>query len=363
MIAELAANLRDCYANPSSVHRLGQQAEKLLGDSKCRIAVQLGCDKNELILTSGGSESINLAIKGYLAANPRMGSRVISSLGEHAATRETLNYLVKQGCQAEELTLTSDGRVDLSALAKSLEKPAAMISLIHVSNETGAVNDVAEIVRLRNQLQPATVIHLDAVQTIGRQALHFQHMGAEMLSGAGHKIGAPKGIGWLLVKQGLRLAPQIHGGGQQQGLRAGTENPPLAAALATALELSCQDRQDREHTVRALRQQLLADLTAAAIDFTVLSPADGVPQILLIAFHGLRGETLLHALEAKSIFISTGAACSSRQKKSNPSLKAMQIPDKIADCAVRISLSHINSADEIRQTAQAISESCRWLIH
>lgn len=362
VIKGLTESLSLQYANPSSVHRLGQSANKLLNESKSQIARLLGCQKNELTLTSGGSESINLAIKGYLAANPRQAKRIISSQGEHAATTESLSWLRQQGYEIEELALQPDGRVNMQLLAQALSRPAALITLIHVSNETGAVNDIAEIVRLRNSLQPETAIHLDAVQTLGRQPLDFEKFGVEMLSGSGHKIGAPKSIGWLMVKKGIRLLPQIHGGGQQHGLRSGTENPPLAAALALAVQLTCQDAESRESVVRSLRQLLLSELTAGKVDYQVLSPHNGVPQILLLAFPGLRGETLLHALEAKSIYISTGAACSSHNKKANRVLKSMGIPDKTADCAVRISLAAINTPDEIKATAQAIIESCRWLI-
>ena len=361
VIKGLTESLAFQFANPSSIHRLGQSANKLLNNSKKQIAELLGCQKNELTLTSGGSESINLAIKGYLAANPRQTKRIISSQGEHAATTESLSWLRQQGCEIDELPLQTDGRVNLEMLAQALARPAAMISLIHVSNETGAVNDIAEIVRLRNSLQPETVIHLDAVQTLGRQPLNFAKLGVEMLSGSGHKIGAPKSIGWLLVKKGTRLTPQIHGGGQQV-LRSGTENPPLAAALALAIQLTCQDTDNRQAVVRGLRELLLSELTAGNVDFQILSPQDGVPQILLLAFPGLRGETLLHALEAKSIYISTGAACSSHNKKANRVLQSMGIPDKTAECAVRISLAAINTPDEITTAAQAIIDSCRWLI-
>lgn len=362
MVEQLSANLTDYFANPSSAHRLGQAAEKKLTDSKQKIAALLGCHKNELLLTSGGSESINLAIKGYLAANPRQVQRVISSQGEHAATAESLAFLRQQGFTCEEIPLMSDGCVDLSALARAMQQPAALLSLIHVSNETGAVNNLTEIVRLRNQLQPQMAIHLDAVQTLGRQSLDFHQMGVELLSGSGHKVGAPKGIGFLLVKQGIRLQPMIHGGGQQRGLRAGTENPPLSAALAMAIELTTAGSLQKDTRVRSLRNRLLNGLQQEQVEYQILSPDKGVPHILLISFPGLRGETLLHALEAQEIYISTGAACSSKQKKANRILLAMGVPAKLADCAVRISLAASNSEQEIDETSKVIGEICRWLI-
>ena len=357
-----ASQLRKSFANPSSMHRLGRQAEKSLDDSCQQLAAALGCQHDELILTSGGSESINLAIKGFAGANPRLGNRIVTSCGEHAATVETLKYLRLHGFEVVEVPLLPSGRIDLKILAEALAKPTALISLIHVSNETGSVNPVEAVVRLRNQLQPAAAIHLDAVQSVGRLPVNFQQMGIDLLSGSGHKVGAPKGIGWLIVRQGTRLTPQIHGGGQQHGLRSGTENPPLTAAMALAVKLTAGDLAEKTLIVNSLRLQLLAALSGAGVSYDVLSPADGVPHILAIAFPGLRGETLLHALEAREIYVSTGSACSSRKKKHNPVLRAMGVPDHLAACAIRISLSARNTPEEIVQAAQAIAESCRNLI-
>ncbi len=358
----LTSELALHYANPSSLHRQGQAAASSLEASRQQIAAALGCRKQELLLTSGGSESINTAIKGFVAANPRLGKRIITSRGEHAATVQTLDYLKQQGYEIEELPLRPSGSVDLDALQTALQRPAALISLIHVSNETGAVNDAAAIVRLRNQYQPNTAIHLDAVQTLGRQPLHFQRLGVDLLSGSGHKVGAPKGIGWLLVRQGVRLTPLIHGGGQQQGLRAGTENAPLAAALALAIQLTMQNATGREAEVRELRRLFLQELDAASQPYALISPDDGVPQILTIAFPGLRGETMLHALEARDICVSTGSACSSHRRKANTVLQAMGVPDQLAECAIRISLAASNTPDEIRIAARAIQDSWRRLV-
>ena len=361
VISRLTLELEQYYANPSSVHRLGRAAEKLIVRSCALIAKTLSCQPDEILLTSGGSESINLAVKGFVEANPRQGKRIITSRGEHAATSSTMAWLHQQGYEIVELPLESNGCVNMKALAGALQQPAALISLIHVSNETGAVNDVSEITRLRDQLQPVTAIHLDAVQTTGRLPLSFRNMGVDLLSGSGHKIGAPKGIGWLLVRHGVRLAPQIHGGGQQRGLRSGTENPPMADALAMAIQMAAINLDQKDKHVRDLRSRLLDDLTAQKINYKILSPENGVPHILMIAFPGLRGETLLHALEECEIYVSTGAACSSRRNNTNPVLKAMGVPAAISDCTIRISLNRENTLEEMHETALAIAESCRRL--
>ena len=356
-VACLCDALTANFANPSSIHKLGQEASGLLKRARADCAAQLGCDPLNLLLTSGGTESINLAIKGYVAANPRAGKRIITSLGEHAATAETLNYLEKQGYDIVRLPLTKAGTVDLDQLAAALEQPAALISLIHVSNETGAVNSADEIVRLRNTSGSQPAIHLDAVQTAGKLPFDFARSGVDMISGSGHKVGAPKGIGWLVRRANIRLQPQIHGGGQQDGLRSGTENPPMAAALAVALAESVQDLPAKSAFVRCLRRLFLDDLRQSGLEPAVLSPEDAVPHILALSFPGLRGETLLHALEARGISISTGSACSSRHsRRGNPVLRAMGVRDDWAACAVRISFSSANREEEIHLAALAVVE-------
>ncbi len=354
--------LKTIFANPSSMHRLGQTARKSLDNSRAAIAKVLGCQPNELILTSGGSESTNLAIKGFLDANPRLPRRVITSQGEHAATRETLLDLQRKGVEVVWLGLERNGTVDLESLAEALSEPASLISLIHVSNETGAVNDLNSIQKLRNRLQPACAIHIDAVQTLGKYPLDFRQAGVDLMSGSGHKLGAPKGIGWLQVRSKTRLAPILNGGGQQNGLRSGTENPPLTAALALACEIAAANQKDIEQHVSGLRQNFIRALSEKGVQYQVLSPQDGVPHILSIAFPGLRGETMLHALEDKAIYISTGSACASHKKERNHVLQAMGVDNAISECAVRISFSDLNTPEQIESAVFEISRICQWLI-
>ena len=362
VIACLAGALSEYYANPSSMHKLGRESARLLRQARADCAAVLGCQPEHLLLTSGGTESINLAIKGYVCANPRAGRRIITSLGEHAATRETLNSLEKQGYEIIRLPLLKEGTVDLASLEAAMTQPVALITLIHVSNETGAVNPISEIVRIRNQLGPATAIHFDTVQTTGKLDFHFGHSGVDMVSGSGHKIGAPKGIGWLIHGAKIRLEAQIQGGGQQDGLRSGTENPPMVMTLAYALDEAVSRLPEKIQETTWLRRCFLDDLQQAGLEHVVLSPQTGVPHILAVSFPGLRGETLLHALEARDISISTGSACSSRQsRKGNSVLRAMGISDVIAACAVRISFAAANQENEIHTAAQAIAEICHHL--
>ena len=347
--------LHDIYANPASIHGLGLEAEKQLTASRREIMKVTGQQSGQLVFTSGGSEAINLAIKGYLEAHKRLPKRLLTTAGEHAAVYETFKYYEQRGYTLEWLPLQSDGTLALEALEKALHEPAALLSYIHVSNETGAVNPIQEIIRLKNKLQPDLVVHADAVQAFGKTDFQFDQLGLDLASGSGHKLGAPKGIGWLAIRSGLRLQPQIHGGGQQDGLRSGTENPPMAAALAQALTLAYDRLPDQTKHCRHLRQLLLSLLTNANLTYQVVAESTAVPQILTMSFPGLRAETLVHALESKNIYVSSGSACSSKsRRRGNRVLQAMGLSQTVSDSAIRISLADTNTEAEIRQTAQAL---------
>lgn len=353
--------LTDQFANPASLHRLGLAAEKSLTASRQELARVCQCQPNEIVWTSGGTESINLALKGFCEQNPRLGGKIIISAGEHAATRESAAWLGRHGYSVVVLPLLANGQVSLDALADALDDQTALISLLHVNNETGAVNPIADVAQLRNRRRPAAAIHVDAVQTLGKQPLLFSDWGVDLVSGSGHKFAAPKGIGWLIQRQGIRLAAQLHGGGQQQNRRSGTENAALAATLALAAQQAAADWPARANTVRQLHDHFLAALDRLDIRYRRISPLDAVPQILCLAFPGLRGETMLHALESREIYVSTGSACSSQQKGPSPVLLAMGVSRPDADCSIRVSLAPDNTVAEMEQTAAAIADSLRWL--
>lgn len=361
VLAHYAAQMDTLFANPASLHRLGLAAEKSLATSRQTLARLFQCRADEVILTSGGTESINTAIKGFVEHNPRLGQKIITTAGEHAATRETLAWLAGRGYLIHTVPLLANGQLDLADLANAIDDQTALITLLHVNNETGAVNPLHEVARLRNLLRPQAAIHVDAVQTPGKRPLAFCDWGIDLLSGSGHKFAAPKGIGWLIQRQGIRLAPLLHGGGQQKNRRSGTENAALAAALAQAAELASDKLAAGCDAVATLRDTLLTALQARQIDFRLLSPPDAVPHILNLAFPGLRGETMLHALESQEIYVSTGSACSSHKKGPSPVLLAMGVSRSVAECSIRISLAPGNSAAEMEATAEAIAGNLRWL--
>lgn len=355
----ISQQLEAHYANPASIHEAGRAAGKQLQSDLAVMSGVLGCRPQELILTSGGTESINTALKGVLTRRSRLPHRLIISRGEHAAVRETAAWLEQQGVTVEQLPLTVRGTVDLGALELALQQPATLISLIHVSNESGAVNPIDQVVALRDRLQPEALLHLDAVQTIGKTPFRFAGSGVDLCSGSGHKIGAPKGVGWLIKHRRVRLDPLIHGGGQQNGFRSGTENPPLAAALAVALTESTHQLENQINAVRQLASRFLATIAENGILHRILSPELAAPHILCLAFAGLRGETLVNALSAAHIYISAGSACSSRKKDGNLALQAMGFDPETVRCAVRISFAATNTADEMDQAAAAVVSACR----
>ncbi|NLW10850.1 MAG: cysteine desulfurase [Clostridiaceae bacterium] len=349
-------------ANPASIHSAGFAARKAQASAINQLAKSFDCRPEELLITSGGSESINMAIKGALAANKRLGQRVLISEGEHSAVAETAKWLTSHGYIVETIGLSAEGIIDLKQLEQALKKPAAMLSLIYVNNETGAAAPVEEVVRLRNSLQPDMLIHVDGVQACGKLSWSFKRLGVDLFSGSGHKFGAPRGIGFLIHRYGIKIEPLIHGGGQQRGLRSGTENVPLVMTMARAAEIANNDLAQKTDYISGLKRQLLDRLTELGVSYMPLSPVNAVPGIVSLAVEGLRGETLLHALENNEIFVSTGSACSSKKREESAVLRAMKLPEDLIKGSIRISLSKSNTIEEIDTVAEAISQAVKWLV-
>lgn len=349
-------------ANPASIHSAGFAARKAQASAINQLAKSFDCRPEELLITSGGSESINMAIKGTLAANKRLGQRVLISEGEHSAVAETAKWLTSHGYIVETIGLSAEGIIDLEQLEQALKKPAAMLSLIYVNNETGAAAPVEEVVRLRNSLQPDMLIHVDGVQACGKLSWSFKRLGVDLFSGSGHKFGAPRGIGFLIHRYGIKIEPLIHGGGQQRGLRSGTENVPLVMTMARAAEIANNDLAQKTDYISGLKRQLLDRLTELGVSYMPLSPVNAVPGIVSLAVEGLRGETLLHALENNEIFVSTGSACSSKKREESAVLRAMKLPEDLIKGSIRISLSKSNTIEEIDTVAEAISQAVKWLV-
>ena len=344
----------ESFGNPGSLHRLGVLAEKDLNDSLDKISKLLSCKKDELFFTSCGSESVNTSILGYMHSNPRAGKKVISTKTEHKASLESLSKLEKEGYEVCYIPVLSDGKPDLAALSDAIDENTALLTFTHVNNETGSILPLKEIIEIRNKKNRNTKIHLDCVQSLGKLPISLSRMGIDMASFSGHKIHALKGFGLLYIKNGVRVSPLILGGGQQKGMRSGTQSAYLASAFALALEKATENIEENLSKMTTLRDRFAEELQELGAQ--ILSPSDALPYVLNVSFPSFQSETMLHCLEEKEIYVSTVSACSSKSKKISYVLSEMGIRREIAANAVRFSFSRFTTKEELDETICAIKE-------
>lgn len=342
------------FGNPGSLHRLGVLAERKLNDDTEKIAKLLSCKREELFFTSCGSESVNTSIMGYVHQNPRAGKKIISTKTEHKASLESLARLEKEGYEICYIPVLADGKPDLAALEEAIDENTALLTFTHVNNETGSILPLSEIVQIRNKKNRNTKIHLDCVQSLGKLPIALSRMGVDMASFSGHKIHALKGFGLLYIKSGVRVQPLIIGGGQQKGMRSGTQSPYLVSAFAMALEKATEHIEENLVRMTELRDGFASDLEKLGV--TVLSPKDALPYVLNVSFPSFQSETMLHCLEEKEIYVSTVSACSSKSKAVSYVLSEMGVKLELARNAVRFSFSRMNTKEEMDQAITAIKE-------
>jgi cysteine desulfurase len=353
IMAETAANT---YGNPSSLHRKGLEAEKLVTAAREAIAATLGAEPKEILFTSGGTESNNLAIKGYLDANPRKGKHIITTKTEHPSVLEVYKHLEGCGYTADYIGVDSAGKVDLKELKDKMTKDTALISMILVNNETGVIQQAAEIAAIRDEKAPQAAIHLDAVQAYGKMTILPSKSGIELMSLSSHKLHGPKGVGALYVSKRTRLKPILFGGGQEGLLRSGTENVPGIAGFGLAARLTYERLDSSRERAAALKSTFCGLLKESGLEYRINSPEDASPFIVNVAFDNLRAEVLLHHLEQKGIYVSTGSACSSHKNTRSHVLSAMEVPAGWIDGSIRFSFSGLNTIEEIRITVDALKE-------
>ncbi len=342
------------FGNPGSLHKLGTSADSLYKSCFERTAKGLGCTSEELYFTSCGTEGANTAIEGYLSRNKRSGNTIISTRTEHKCTLETLEKLSKEGYIVKYVSVNKDGKPDLAELETLIDENVALLCFTHVNNETGSILPLEEIVALKNKLNPNTAIYLDCVQSLGKLPINLKTMHVDMAIFSGHKIHSVKGVGALYVRKGIKIDPLIIGGGQQDGMRSGTQSIFLAEAFATALEEANSTRENAYTNVTEINKFLREELTKR--NATINSPEDALPFVLNVAFEGFQSETMLHCLETYDIFVSTVSACSSKAKKVSYVLTEMGIDRKIAANSVRLSFSRYNTLDEAKEFIAKIDE-------
>lgn len=343
------------FGNPSSLHRIGNEADALLQQSRKQIAQLLAVQPDEIFFTSGGTESDNWAIKGTAMEKFHAGKHMIASSVEHPAVSKSLEQLGKLGFEITYLPVDTDGIISVEELGKAIRKDTILVSVMAINNEVGSIQPIEAIGELLENY-PWVHFHVDAVQAVGECVPLIQHPRVDLLSLSAHKFHGPKGVGILYKKHGKRIAPLLTGGGQEAGMRSTTENVGGVAAMAKALRMTLENGASSREQEQLVRGKLFAALSEYE-DVRIFSPEDGAGHILCFAMKGVRGEVMVHAFESQDIFISTTSACSSKKKGTPYTLGSMGVPLSWSQCAVRISLSGENTQVE----ADAFIEHFRTL--
>lgn len=344
------------YGNPSSLHSMGLKAELLIKEARTSIAETLGVQADEIYFTSGGTESNNLAIAGYLEANVRKGKHIITSCIEHPSVLELVRNLERKGYTADYIKPDRSGKVDIFSLEKAIRSDTALVSIMYINNETGArqpVSEIGEIIRKKNR---NTIFHTDAVQAFGKVSINPAAQNISLMSVSSHKIHGPKGAGALYVNKTVKIKPVFFGGGQESGLRSGTQNVAGICGFGMASDLSYAHLESNSSHCRRLKKILTDGLLKSIENIVLISGDDSSDYILNVAFPGLKSEVLQHALEQQNIFVSTGSACHARHNTRSYVLTEMGHGNKTAEAAIRISFSVFNTEDEIRQTVRSLTE-------
>ncbi|MBR5614331.1 MAG: cysteine desulfurase [Clostridia bacterium] len=357
--AELAADIMyNLYGNPSSLHRKGIEAEKLIKRAREQIAETLKVSPAEIYFTSGGTESDNLAIMG--ACGMSRGKHILSTNIEHPAVLNTLHHLEKKGYTLELVPVKKNGIVDLERLSRMMRKDTALVTAMFVNNEIGTIEPVEKISRIVKSANPTSVFHIDAVQAYGKIPFTAASVNADLISLSSHKIHGPKGVGALYIKNKSKVAPILFGGGQQGNIRPGTENVPGIAAFGLAAEKACLAVVENGARMEFLKNRLRQGIVSRIDDVAVNTPLENsAPHILNVSFANVRSEVLLHSLETDGIYVSSGSACSSHKKGPSYVLTAIGTDRKMIDGSIRFSLSEFTTEEEIDYTIERVAENVK----
>lgn len=356
---KVAEVMKNNYGNPSSLHRLGIAAEKEVKAAAEALANALGVRPDEIFFTSGGTESNNIALRGAFRAS--RGRQIISTPVEHPATLNTLDYLEGESCHVDFVPVDGDGRVILSEFEKLLSADTAVVTAMLVNNEIGTIQPIPQMAKLIRSKAPNAVFHVDAVQGFCKVPCKARELGADMISISGHKIHGPKGVGALYVKRGTALSPIIFGGGQQHGIRPGTENVPGIAGLGTAAAHCFAKSAEAAVRMNELKERLKNNLIKNIDNIRVNTPEKSAPHILNVSFGGVKSEVLLHSLENERIYVSSGSACSSHKKEPSYVLTQIGVDRAMIDGSIRFSLCEFTTAEEIDKTAAATADIVKRL--
>lgn len=360
VLEELYESFNDSFANPSSLHRLGLKTEKKIKESREIIADYLKVDSKEIFFTSGGTESNNLAIQSIIKNSLRKGNHIITTKIEHPSVLNIMKDFEEKGLNITYLEVDNDGRIDTEQLENCISQDTILISIIHVNNEIGTIQDIKRINEIIEERNPNTLLHLDGVQSFGKIDFDLRQLGVDTYSFSGHKVHGPKGIGGLYVRERLKLNPIIFGGNQESGLRSGTENVQGIIGLGAAVRILSSNSEKESKHIADLKSYMSKRLLEEIDYIKINTPLyDSSPYILNVSFLYTKGEVLLHYLEEKDIYVSTGSACSSKGHDKSHILLAIGLGNQEIEGSIRICFSYENTMGDIDCVVDCIKESVK----
>lgn len=356
VVDKMVLALTTQYGNPSSIYKKGIEVEREIKEIRRNIARSLGAKETEIYFTSGGTECNNTIIRSVAKLNRKTKNHIISTVIEHPSVLNTLKDLEADGFEVTYLPVGKDGKISLEDFKNAIKKETILVSVMHVNNEIGTIQPIEEIGKYLKSLDEKVYFHVDGVQSYAKIKFRPSRYNIDFMSVSGHKLHGPKGIGFMYVKENNRIKPLLTGGGQEIGIRSGTENVPGIYGIGEAVRILNQDLEGTIDKIRGLRDLLKEEILANIDNVKINSPEDGVCHVLNVSFRGVRGEVLLHYLEQKEIYVSTGSACSSKKKGSHVLNAIGLTPDEI-EGAIRFSLSDLNTKEEIMKTVEVLKES------
>ena len=345
------------YGNAAARHMKGVEAERLIKEARAEIARSLKVQEKEILFTSGGTESNNTALIGTALANQRAGKHLITTAVEHASIYNTMEFLREQGFEITYLPVDSYGCISLDELRDAVREDTILVSVMYVNNEIGAVEPVEEISRVIREKNPRTLFHVDAIQAYGKYVIRPKKQGIDLLSVSGHKIHGPKGVGFLYIDERVKIRPLLYGGGQQKGMRSGTENVPGCAGLGAAVKEVYTDHGAKIERLYGLRERMIEGLKALpGVTINGHEGRENAPQIVSASFVGVRSEVLLHALEEKGIYVSSGSACSVNHPGVSGTLRGIGVKKELLDSTIRFSFGLFNTPEEVDYCLEVLAE-------
>ena len=359
---KMVALLTQDYGNPSSMHMKGVIAEKYITEAKKKIAKTLKVEEKELIFTSGGTESNNLAIIGSALANKRAGMHVITTSIEHPSVSNPFLWLAENGFEVTYLSVDAYGQIQLDELKNAIRPDTVLVSIMHVNNEIGALQPIEAAGKVIKAANPKCLFHVDAIQSYGKMVIYPKKWNIDMLSVSGHKIHGPKGSGFLFIKDKTKVKPLIHGGGQQKGMRSGTENVPAIAGLAVAAEEMNEHLEENRNHLFALRDYFIEEVEKLdGVSVNGKKDHDSAPHIVSVSIEGVRAEVILHTLEDRNIYVSAGSACSSNKPAISNTLQSIGLKKELLDSTVRFSFSIHTTKEELDYALEVMRETIPML--